>query len=67
VTSETGLITSEDGHHLKDSDEVDHEDDDVKDGENLRAKFDVLASEHDGKMRIWSRAVKEIELRHFPT
>jgi hypothetical protein len=61
------LLSSEESHHLKNSNEVDHEDDDVQNDVEFRAKFNVLASEHAGKMQSCGGAVKEIELRHFGT
>ncbi len=61
-----GLFTSEEAHHLEDSEEVDGEDDQVEQNVKLGAEFDVLAGEHGGKMQAGRSMVKEIERTRFP-
>lgn len=49
------LLSSEEAHHLEDVEEVNCEDDDMQNDVELCSEFDVLASEHGGKMHLGGR------------
>lgn len=53
-----GELATEDPHQVKDFKGPVDEGDDVGDDKEFSAKFDVLASEHVGKMQMWVGVVK---------
>lgn len=58
VFGKHGLLSSEETHHLKDIKKPVGEKAEMEEGEKLGSEFDVLESEHTGKMQMTGVLVK---------